>query len=491
MANVAYPGRGFLIAAILGLGLGLGWPGSPWAADAAAAVVRIEAAPGGQARSGSGFVVRIEGESAYVATAAHVVEGEPAPRLYFRDYPQRAHAARVVRLEGANPEGLAVLLLESGLPAGIQALAMAPGGGDDLEAGDSVTALGVPAGLRTWAAIQGTVVAWKDRAILFSGGVDEGNSGGPLLKGAGVVGLVMANEGNFGLAVPATALKRFLKSNGIAWGTEPQASPPTIQPQPAAPPKVGETFRDCPDCPEMVVIPAGGFQMGSPDTEPGRSDDEGPVHTVTFERPFAIGKYEVTFDQWNACVKAGGCTHDPNEAGNLPVGDVNWNDAQDYMTWLSKQTGQTYRLPSEAEWEYAARAKTTTPWFWGDDPANACRYANVFDQTGKREARYPYAPLPCDDHHAKLAPIGSFEANAFDLKDMLGNVQEWTQDCWHDSYQGAPSDGSAWTRGSCAVRVGRGGAWLDTANTLRAAFRFRNSPLYRSYSIGFRPARTL
>jgi formylglycine-generating enzyme required for sulfatase activity len=262
-------------------------------------------------------------------------------------------------------------------------------------------------------------------------------------------------------------------------------------------PKPGETFRDCPTCPEMVVIPAGTFQMGSPEGEPGRTEVEGPVHTVTFARPFAIARHEVTFDQWDACVRDGGCQHRPDDAGwgrgARPVIYVTWKDAKEYVQWLSRKTGQDYRLPGEAEWEYAARAGTKTARFWGEDPDAACRYANVYDETHKGE-QAALLPLPkhnCNDGYAPTAPVAQFEANAFGLNDMLGNVWEWTEDCWNDSYRGAPSDGSAWTKGDCGRRVLRGGSWSLIPDFVRSAYRFWDVTGFRDYNSGFRPARTL
>ena len=194
----------------------------------------------------------------------------------------------------------------------------------------------------------------------------------------------------------------------------------------------GSTFRDVPDAPEMVVIPAGRFVMGSPASEQGRSDDEGPQHEVHIARPFAVGRFQVTFDEWDACVAAGGCKHRPKDEGwgrgKRPVINVSWEEAQAYVAWLSKKTGQQYRLLSEAEWEYAARAGTTTRYPWGDDPG--VNRAN-FDGSGSQWSS------------KQTAPVGSFEPNAFGLHDMIGNVLEWVQDCWNDGYKGAPADGSA------------------------------------------------
>jgi len=468
--------------------------GAPGAVEEA--VVRIESATGGHLRSGSGFFVRIEDHVAYVVTAAHVVEGDPHPKLYFRDPPHHATTARVLALEGGEPQGLALLLVESGLPKAIIALPMAEDGGDTLGSGESVTALGVPAGLRTWAVIQGNVVSWKNRNILFSGGVDEGNSGGPLLKGAAVVGLVMGVEGHFGLAVPALSVNIFLKSNRVAWVTAPQVGtdrPATLS-RPltsiSARPDTNTTFRDCPECPEMVAIPTGSFRMGS-----SSAANLLPVHTVAFTQAFAIAKSETTFEQWDTCVRDKDCRQDVPDAGwgrgLRPVINVSWDDTQDYLRWLSRKTGQSYRLPSEAEWEYAARAGTITNRFWGDESDDACRYANVHDETSKRQNGFSWSYHECDDGYAQTAPVGSFRANGFGLDDMLGNVWEWTEDCWSDSYEDAPQDGSARMLADCAWHVFRGGSWNDGPGSLGSAYRGRGRTADRMILLGFRPARFL
>jgi formylglycine-generating enzyme required for sulfatase activity len=242
----------------------------------------------------------------------------------------------------------------------------------------------------------------------------------------------------------------------------------------------GTVFRDGDDGPEMVVIPAGEFVMGSPESEEGRLPDEGPPHKVTLARPFAVGKYAVTFDEWDACVAAGGCAHTPGDRrwgrGRQPVIGVSWDDVQAYVSWLAKKTGQPYRLLSEAEWEYAARAGTTTRFPWGDEPGT--NRAN-FDGSGSRWSKQ------------QTAPVGSFDANAFDLHDMIGNVWEWVQDCWNGSYEGAPGNGRAWESGDCIRRVLRGGSWHNVPELARAAGRVGNMPGTRSGDVGFRLARTL
>ncbi len=243
-------------------------------------------------------------------------------------------------------------------------------------------------------------------------------------------------------------------------------------------------LRDCPQCPELVVVPAGTFKMGSPASEEGRDDDEGPQHRVTIAKPFAVGKYEVTFAEWDTCLRAGDCAHNPDDQGwgrgNRPVIDVSWRDVQQYLAWLSRKTGKPYRLLSESEWEYAARAETSGPFHFGDmisiDQANyGAMYSNDNAYRGRTVA------------------VGSFPANNFGLHDMHGNVREWVEDCGHSSYVGAPSDGDAWTgSGDCDQRVVRDGSWNDSMGWLRSAAR--NLHTYarnRHDEIGFRVARTL
>jgi formylglycine-generating enzyme required for sulfatase activity len=235
-----------------------------------------------------------------------------------------------------------------------------------------------------------------------------------------------------------------------------------------------DTFRDCAEiCPEMVVIPAGSFTMGSPASEQYRFDNEGPQHQVRIGASFAVGKFSVTFDEWDACVSNGGCEYSPKDMGwgrgRRPVINVSWEDAKAYVAWLSRKTGKSYRLLTEAEREYVTRAGTTTPYWWG---------ASI----SKDQANY-------DSH--ETVPVDSFKANPFGVYNVHGNVWEWVEDCWHDSYAGAPNDGSAWTSGSCEYRTLRGGAWNDRPRDRRAADRFRYHPDLRIDDLGFRVARSL
>jgi len=253
--------------------------------------------------------------------------------------------------------------------------------------------------------------------------------------------------------------------------------------------------------PTMERIPAGEFEMGDLTGEEGRN--ETPVHNVHFAKPFEMGKYEVTFEEYDLFAAATGRSK-PNEQGwgrnTRPVINVSWKDAVAYTQWLSERTGLNFRLPSEAEWEYAARATTKTARYWvnkteaGQEPA--CQYANVFDAKNESKIKNTYgginwAPFQCEDDFAFTAPVGQFKPNAWKLYDMLGNVWEWVQDCYHDNYNNAPTDGSAWESGNCDRRVLRGGSWLHEPQFERSSYRFGDTPDYHYLYIGFRLARTL
>jgi formylglycine-generating enzyme required for sulfatase activity len=244
--------------------------------------------------------------------------------------------------------------------------------------------------------------------------------------------------------------------------------------------QVGDTFKECAkDCPEMIVIPAGQLTMGSPTTEQGHNDDEAPQHRVTIAKPFAVSKFVVTFADWDACAGVGGCpdVSDSNMGrGNKPVVNTTWEDAGQYAAWLSRMSGQPYRLLTEAEWEYAARAGTTTTYYWGNGIGNG--NANCDGCAGGWD-------------NQQTSPVGSFKPNAFGLYDMVGNVWQWVQDCYHPNYDGAPMDGSAWISDDCDRRVNRGGSWYSYSRPLRSAARVRGFPGNRDYGLGFRIARDL
>ena len=265
----------------------------------------------------------------------------------------------------------------------------------------------------------------------------------------------------------------------------------------AADPAPGNTFRDCPACPEIMVVPAGEFVMGSTLAETGNTDEK-PQHTVRIAHAFGVGKFEVTFEQWDACTKAGRClaaNDDGFGRGRYPVINVSWVDAKAYTKWLSDTTGRAYRLLSEAEFEYAARAGTQTTWFWGEAPdswgsRDACNYANTHDEAGKEaHPMYVWSHHKCNDGYGENGPTGSYKPNAFGLHDMIGNVREWNEDCLHLGYEDAPVDGSVRPhQGACEKRVARGGTWVDGPSTSRSAYRYSEPEDFRNYQVGFRVA---
>jgi formylglycine-generating enzyme required for sulfatase activity len=246
----------------------------------------------------------------------------------------------------------------------------------------------------------------------------------------------------------------------------------------------GYAVKDCDVCPELVVVPAGAFDMGSPPVETGRDSNEGPPHRVQVPA-FALGRTEVTFAQYDAYAAVTGARKPDDEGwgrGARPVINVSWNDAQAYVQWLRQRTGKAYRLPSEAEWEYAARAGTQTPFATGPciTTAQANYDGNYHPWCGAKEIWL-----------GKTQPVGRYPANPWGLDDMAGNVWEWVEDCYHDSYAGAPADGSAWRTGDCHWRVSRGGSWNFSPRRARSAGRHWNAVSIRDYDLGFRVARTL
>lgn len=281
-------------------------------------------------------------------------------------------------------------------------------------------------------------------------------------------------------------------------------------PLPPGPPGQERRILDCAKCPELVPIPAGSFQMGPASGEEEREGVPeslriGSSHPVTVPS-FALGKYEVTIAEFSEFVTD---THHPTgycEEGSRgddwkrpfssqndrePAVCVNWIDAMAYVAWLSKTTGKSYRLPSEAEWEYAARAGKQTVRHWGDSRDEACRYGNVADLTyGAAENASATRIFLCTDGFVYTSPVGKFDANAFGLYDMLGNVQEWTADCFNMKYEKPPMDGRPWLTGNCDSRVVRGGSWKDAPDAVRSASRWEKKAGSRNRYLGFRVART-
>jgi formylglycine-generating enzyme required for sulfatase activity len=297
----------------------------------------------------------------------------------------------------------------------------------------------------------------------------------------------------------------FLVYSFAAWSATPGPSP-------------GETFKDCSDCPEMVVIPGGQFVMGAGGGEEEREslahefrDRSGPQRTIAVKR-FSIARFEVTRAQYRAFAQSRGRTADGcffwngadfelderaswrspgyQQEDAHPVTCVSWNDAAAYAAWLTERTGKKYRLPSEAEWEYAARGGTTGARYWGEDAKMACAFANGADLAARAQVpgAATWSIVDCNDRHPYTAPVGSFRENAFGLYDMLGNVEEWVQDCWNANYSGMGKSSAAVTTGDCALRAVRGGSWIDAPVGVRAAYRVGSPTTVRVYRRGFRVA---
>ena len=281
---------------------------------------------------------------------------------------------------------------------------------------------------------------------------------------------------------------------------------------------VGSRIRDCEECPELVVVPAGSYRMGSPSGEAGRRDREGPVQRVEIGERLAVGVYEVTVGQWRGFARETGysagdrCRVYEEEQGEWkwrrrsgrnwerpgfvqdeghPVVCVSWEDAQAYVEWLRGKTGKGYRLLSESEWEYVARGGTRSARYWGEGERGQCRYENGADESARRQYSHWTGAVSCDDGYVHTSPVGRYEANGYGLHDVLGNVWEWVEGCWNESYDGAPADGSAWMSGFCDAQVLRGGSWRDEPRDLRSANRNGDYTVIRSSYVGFRIVRTL
>jgi formylglycine-generating enzyme required for sulfatase activity len=297
----------------------------------------------------------------------------------------------------------------------------------------------------------------------------------------------------------------------MVWAYSRHTSAPAILPAPvSSAPRAGAVLKDCPECPSLTVLPAGRFEQGGAGATAGSTAFEKPVHAVAIGYPLAMSTDAVTVDEFRAFAAATGrnlqgCDvydgewrHKPDsswenpgfaQSGAHPATCASWNDAKAYAAWLSVKTGHHYRLPSASEWEYAARsgAAAVLPW---TDASGACGGANVADQSAAR--RFPgWSVFACDDGYVFTAPVGSFKPNTFGLNDMLGNVFQWTEDCWHPDYAGAPADGSARSDGDCSERELRGGSWFSTPAYVRANYRNHFAADYRTSSVGIRLVRDI
>jgi formylglycine-generating enzyme required for sulfatase activity len=274
---------------------------------------------------------------------------------------------------------------------------------------------------------------------------------------------------------PAPLPKQYFPEKGI--------QPLTPELEQALRPK--DSFKECDVCPEMVVVPKGAFMMGTPITEVDRAKGEDPLHRVSFAKPFAVGRFTISFDEWDACLADGGCGDIKGDGkgfgrGRMPVQGINFEAAKSYLAWLSKKVGRTYRLPSESEREYFTRAGTTTPFWFGN---------TISPQDANYRAATPYANGPRGDDSKGPVVVDSYAPNPFGIYQVHGNVWEWTEDCYNKRYtQDKPGDGSPWLDGNCTKRMARGGYWLDLPDKIRSGARYGTDT---AAGLSFRVVRTL
>jgi formylglycine-generating enzyme required for sulfatase activity len=502
--------------------------------------VRVSGAGG----DGFGFIVGQDHGVLSIVTAKHVVtadnpSSDSLVRVYFHSNPSEPINVDISTV--VTPKALDLALLQVNRPGGLDWQPQPAC--NQFQRNDKVWWVGrdkqwdVPLDNEAGLLKDSKPNADSDHIEFSALGVKHGVSGAPLIGSTGILGMVVVDNTNAAEALPVARIQPFVAQHG-AWslaGCGMAQATKSATPPPNAVELTTEVGRNKPDLagvsgkptspmpetvvarpysglqadegktssqlksfrdnlkdgglgPEMVVIPAGTFMMGSSDNKPGRGFDEGPRHAVTIQS-FAMGRYEVTFDDYDRFTRATG-RNLPADAGwgrgNRPVFYVSWDDAQAYANWLSAQTGHTYRLPTEAEWEYAARAGTTTAYWWGAQASH--KQANY----GKDESGGGLAQGR--DQWVHTAPVGSFPPNDFGLYDTAGNVWEWVADCLHESYQHAPADGSAWMQedgGDCDRRGVRGGSWLYGPRILRSAGRDGNWPDAAYVNQGFRLARVM
>ncbi|MDH3444450.1 MAG: SUMF1/EgtB/PvdO family nonheme iron enzyme [Deltaproteobacteria bacterium] len=501
-------------------------------------VVRVIAEGGNSI--GSGAIVKVQGTTAYVLTAYHVIRYDVENGVNFVEvelFTEEKLRARISQRRIDVLNDIAVLTIDK-LPAKVPP-EIPWGYSAELRDLDKIYAVGHAGREVGWYVTDGTISRIQGGKIYFSGtAVSSGNSGGPLLNEQGALVGMNLRLGSQGLAIRediaraivdrwVPSLPSRVAKREPALPEKPEKPEPVVPTKPPTPTlTAGKVFRDRlkmgGEGPEMGVIPAGSLWMGSPDNEPSRNEDEGPQRTVTLRKAFALGRYEITVGEFRAFIDATeykteaeegtGCQiwtgkewkydnakywKNPGfaQTDRHPVVCVSWNDAYRYLNWLKSQTGKPYRLPSEAEWEYATRGGTLTSRYWGNEADRACQHANVADRTLKR--KFPNSTVTvhnCEDGHVYTAPVGSYLQNRFGLKDTLGNVWEWVEDCWHKTYNGAPTDGSAWLEANgvaCGLRVIRGGSWSNEPQVLRTSIRHRIFDVTRVSTLGFRLAQDI
>lgn len=481
-------------------------------------IVKLVATVGGIQKTGTGFIVQREAGNTLIVTAAHVVEGDKFPKAEFYARRNNPIEAEVLHIEGGDRRGIALLKVRHSEQVPQHAVALPLAASEHVQDGEDLMTIGFPSGGGSWDVLKISITSRKGRDLLLSGDLEEGNSGGPILKQGKVIGLVTSLDGR-GQAIPVQIVALTLQGWGVSLTA---ASQSVTASAPASKKPVTVPIE-----PDMVRIPPGTFLMGEPEFE-ADFDNESPQHQVTIA-PFAISRTEITVGQFRQFVhdqdyhqgKAYRTTAEQDGKGcqgggikttdwrqlpernwenpgfdqsdDHPVVCVSWHDAQAFVTWLSHRTRVSYRLPTEAEWEYAARAGTTTARFYPRD--KQCNYANGLAQEVKSFAPKWRSFTNCADDYYYTAPVARFRANSFDLFDMLGNVSEWVQDCWHDNYTHAPTDGSAWLEangGDCNRRVVRGGSWFTNPLFLRSAYRDDGGfTAHTNIYMGFRIARGL
>jgi formylglycine-generating enzyme required for sulfatase activity len=486
-------------------------------------VVKVTAKPpSGTTSIGTGFIVRLETNAAYIVTAAHVVAGDPNPKVeFFTKQHVQLPAEVLPGAEGGDDVGGLALLLVKGkenLPSGIGALPLAS---TSLMLEDMLM-IGFPLGAGPWHVTKGNIGSRQGRTIYFDPRVDSGNSGGPIIQKGKVVGVVMAATSS-GRGITVRGVQDYIEGFGItvqdrtssaAMATE-SSPPPAAKAKPEPRPMTQDREITSKDGAPMVLIPAGEFQMGSPDGE--GDNDEHPRHKVALSA-FYLAKYEVTNQRFKQFAQQtsyrttaeqegkawaitaigkpeevsgahwrkpeGGATVFDSNREEHPVVSVSWEDAQAYCRWAGK------RLPTEAEFEYATRAGAETKYWWGNGNPGSRRVANIGDESLKRQ--YSDWPLPImtgyDDGSVRTAPVGSFEANPFGLYDMTGNVWEWTSDRYDKQYYGNSPRKDPMGQSNGDFRVLRGGSWTNSPDEVRSANRTRHSPTYRFGPFGFRCA---
>ena len=505
-------------------------------------VVKITAKPpDGFKNIGTGFIVRLESNAAYIVTAAHVIAGDAQPKVEFFTKRNMPVTAEVLGLEGGDEvRGLALLVVRGSenVPKGLTALSLA--GAARLTGGEDILVIGFPRNAGPWAIVKGNISSRQGRDIYFSPSVESGHSGGPIFQGGKVVGVVGSESQSVGRGVTVGSVEDYIEGFGItaqeSMSSASAAAKPSPPPAPTAKPEPGPMTQEREitgkDGAPMVLIPAGTFMMGSTKDEVDRAindcvkelkkdqqtcegwyTSELPQHKVRMDM-FYLDKHEVTnrlFQQfvqqtsyrttaekegsalafvegtgWQDMKEAswrqpeGGQTVFASDRSEHPVVSVSWHDADAFCRWADK------RLPTEAEWEYATRAGTTTRYWWGNGSPGSRHVENIADETAKNLLSVIMTGY--DDGSLRTAPVGSYEANPWRLHDMSGNVAEWTAD-WYDAtyYKNIPERNPKGPS-SGEYHVLRGGSWGDVPDYVRSALRLRYTPSYRTDLIGFRCA---